>query len=186
MQLKITREWEIRDRSGVVVRRLPEKECNSYVIAFLDMLYVQCTNNSTTIKAPDGSTNAVTRWINTFDVMAAGTADYGLLVGTGTTAVALTDYSLESVITSGTAAGQLVFSTPTSQSVATSGSTRRFRLLRTFTNNSGSSITVRETGIVALGAISVRFCIERSLESPGVAISDGQGGSLTYTIGITV
>lgn len=193
MKISIYRQWEVIDSKGHIIKRYRQKKCNSYVTAFPELLYVQFA--STTLNAMIDTANAsvnVTAHANTLRCDGgAGVTTHGLVVGTGTAAVALADYKLGTLIATGTGSGQLVYGATTFQVPATSGTTRRFRILRTFTNNSGASITVNEVGIYAQGLVSgggttYYLCIERSLESPGVAIADGLGATLTYTIGVTV
>ena len=123
-------------------------------------------------------------WVNTSRALAAnvgysakGAANddtKGIVVGTGTNAVAGTDYALQTLIADGTGAGQLdygleAYSTPTASATLVS-----FTHTRTFTNNSGGSITIQEVGFyIQEGAQSYRFCFERSLVAGGFAVAAG-------------
>lgn len=73
---------------------------------------------------------------------------FGLQVGTGTTAVAKTDNTVETKIADGTSSGQLVYNIMViSVATAISGG-YRVSLSRQFDNSSGGTITVEECGVV--------------------------------------
>lgn len=186
MKVNVYRQWEIRNRDGKLIRRTRKKMCRSYVLAFADLLAAQMTNASQSI--PDIANASQTQTGANAQLNTQSTADHtwGLVVGTGTNAVALSDYGLQTIIADGTSAGQLQYGQGSYTNPITTGSTRQFTLIMTLTNNSGGSITVNETGIYVKTASNFKFCVERSLESPGVAIADTATGTLTYTIGVTV
>lgn len=72
----------------------------------------------------------------------------GCEVGTGSGIESFTDYALGGICTNGTGAGQFQFSNGSQTfSTATNGSVLRCKIDRTFTNNSGSTINVAESGI---------------------------------------
>ncbi|MBA7699494.1 hypothetical protein ES703_108191 [subsurface metagenome] len=116
----------------------------------------------------------------------------GIRVGKGTTAVAITDYALESPCGEGVGADEfehqlLEFTVP-----SVLASTCSFTITRTMINNSGAAIA----GIKEIGC----YCLFRRLEPaeahyalafrdvPGSALSIPDGGSITvtYTIPVTV
>jgi len=188
MKITIQKQWEIRTADGKV-KRTRKKRCNSYVLAFLDLLRtimtgtasVSTLDTSNTARNVSQSTNNLGTWGIVGDI------NYGPVVGTGSTAVALADYKLVTRIAHGVGAGQLQYAATTFTAAVTSGTTRRFTIIRSFTNSSGASITINETGIYCMGGSTPwYFCAERALESPGVAIANGATGTLTYTISITV
>lgn len=120
--------------------------------------------------------------------VAAGAEWRGIVVGTGNTAVAISNYQLATKINEGVGAGQLLHGAGSSTTPATVSSTRRVILTRTFTNNSGGSITVNECGIYAAWFISVseyRVMVARDIISGGVAVADGKVLTIQYTIGVT-
>jgi len=80
----------------------------------------------------------------------AGTGNdtYGIVVGTGTTSPTVDDVNLVSKIANGTATGQLSYGSTTVEYVTTTATQSQFRIIRTFTNNSGANITVNEIGII--------------------------------------
>ncbi len=96
-----------------------------------------------------------------------GIDTWGIQVGSNATAVALTDYKLNTQIAHGTGAGQLKYSGQGGQVSAgtgAAGTSRSFRINRYFTNDSGGDVTIREVGLVvrptsAAGAVyNVLIC----------------------------
>jgi len=176
---------EVRDAKGNVTFR-GSKVCRSYVRAMADILY--CQMSTLTVSVPDTGNTPRTcgQYVTAFQVTAAvGTTTWGIRVGTGTNAVAITDYALQTAIAEGSGAGQLRHSAMTFQSPITSGSSRQFSVIRNFTNSSGASITVQEVGLYSQGgAAGWAFCIERTLYT--FTINNGATATVTYTLGVTV
>lgn len=117
----------------------------------------------------------------------------GIVVGTGTTAVAPTDYALTTQIADGTSSGQLEHFPCGGTEVTTSGSTASFTLERLFRNSSGGTITINEIGIYACWnensgfgtSNQAHFCIVRDLVSPGFDILNGNYARIVYTMSVT-
>jgi hypothetical protein len=116
-------------------------------------------------------------------------ADFGILVGTSDTAFSKDDYALGALIAHGTGTGQLSYvGQAVSTNTYTSGTkTWQAEFKRIFNNNSGSSITVKETGlasyIMAHAYSSPRYYLhERSVLDPTVAVANGAQLTVTYTI----
>lgn len=109
----------------------------------------------------------------------------GIVIGTGFTAVDITDYALATQIAHGTGTGQMshgVQVTPTA--VTVSGDTVTFDLDRTFTNNSGAIITVRECGVYFLNEV-VNFCAIRDIITP-VAVPALGTIRIVYTLKMSI
>lgn len=73
---------------------------------------------------------------------------HGLLVGTGTTAVAKDDNTIETKINDGSAAGELVYNAMVVSATTAIAGGYRVTLSRQFDNDSGGDITVKECGLV--------------------------------------
>ena len=116
----------------------------------------------------------------------SGNNNYGIVVGTGTNAVTISNYALQTKIATGTGAGELSYGACTVDSdVTIDGSTAYFQIYRTFTNSSGAGITIQEIGIIKLiTGTSYYFLLERSLSENTIA--DAASATLTYKISITV
>jgi len=155
--------------------------------------------------APGGWFTTISGALATLD--GANDSTYGIVVGTGTAPPKPTDYNLESIIQNGTGSGQLVYgavtvsptpgtgglanssSTPSSGVLTPSGNTTSFQILRTFQNQSGASITVSETGIIAEvlanGSNTEYVLIIHDLLSSPITIPNGGVMAITYTISVS-
>jgi hypothetical protein len=119
-------------------------------------------------------------YMNTFTQVAKN----GIVIGTGNTAVASTDYALETRIISGVASGQIEHFSNIFTNVAVAAPNASFTVNRIFRNGSGGSITIKEIGIYALSG-TYTFCIVRDVLSVPVTMSDGDYLKITYTFQIT-
>lgn len=116
----------------------------------------------------------------------AGVTNYGTVVGTGTNAVTMTDYELQTLIAHGTGAGQLQYGAVTFGSPTTDGKSRYFEFERTFTNGSGDSITVNEIGLhIYPTSVSYYFLFLRDVLPSGVVVADTQVLTVKYRVSVT-
>jgi len=112
---------------------------------------------------------------------AAGMYYNGIVLGTGETAVTISDYKMETLIVHGSGAGQLDYKAMAWDAFEVVGSTARFRNKRQFENKSGSTITVKEAGLYATDNAGYHFCIVRDVLSAPVDILNGQIIEVRYT-----
>ena len=120
-----------------------------------------------------------------FHTGSVGSSSYGIVVGTGDTAFSVEQFALATKITSGNAATQLAYSAGSSVVAAYTAGTKTwaFTMSRVFNNNSGSSITVKEAGIMGIETVSSSAVLqERSVLSPTVAVANGAQLTVTYEI----
>lgn len=112
-----------------------------------------------------------------------GVAGIGIVVGTGDTAFSVEQYALAALIAQGTGAGQFSYAAQIAfTSAYTAGSkTWKATTSRIYNNNSGGSITVKETGIYGTGT-GVIIMFERSVLSPTVTVATGGQLTVTYEI----
>jgi len=87
--------------------------------------------------------DAVGDWADAPD---AAVDDYGVLVGTSATAWAWAQYVLQAKIAHGNGAGELAYGACSVSDVEDTGLPAKLTLQRSFDNNSGAEITVREIG----------------------------------------
>ena len=183
----------VRDsRSRVISRR--RYLSRSYVEQFSRLLF----NTFSTQAETAVDTGGTTRDLKTGDTSQlrlkthalVDDSTYGLVVGTGTTAVAIADRALGTQIAHGTGAGQLQHAAHQYTTTSVSGSTASFKLKRVFTNASGASITVQEAGIYAgqydTGSTGRIFLIVRDIISGGLAVPNGGAITIEYTVEVTV
>jgi len=113
-------------------------------------------------------------------------------VGSGTQSNPYTAYSLASPIANGSGAGQLVYGQPSIPSnITVSGSSAYFVISQTFNNNSGSTITITEVGIVvyiqtisASGSNATNFgnvLVWYDVLSSSISVPNGGSVTIYYT-----
>lgn len=123
----------------------------------------------------------------TFDSVAALNDDtHGIVIGTSSTAVDITDYKLATQILQGSTAGKMVYNADGGDiDVTVADPNCTFAKWRNFNNNSGGAITVAETGIyVYMITIGAYYCFVRDVPT-SVAVPDGGGCYVKYTLKIT-
>jgi len=160
----------------------------SYVLAFLDGLYNHFAQATHDIKdtAGDIQSEAAFNWH--FDAKTIATDDtYGIVVGTGNTAIAIADYALATQIAHGAGAGQLAHMVSQFTAPETIADKRRFLATREFINQSGGAITAEECGIyVQSGAPPYEYCVVRDLIAGGKLIPDTATLVVQYEIYVEV
>jgi len=187
--MKITAFVNIQDydKDGNLIKETGFKETNSLVANFAKWIatnFAQATIGG--IVDTGGTTRNYTTYAGTGRVgAAAGTVTRGIVVGTGTTAVALTDNVLQTPIAHGTGAGQLSYGIcngPASWTVA--GSDCYCTIDRAFTNSSGGDITIREIGLYVQWYTSYNMMIEHTIVNH--TVTNGTGITVTYKFQVTV
>lgn len=130
---------------------------------------------------------------NTYDFMAtpwgeasSGDETLGIVAGTSDTAESLDDYALGATIADGTSAGQLSYGGQ-SLTAVWSGANSKWTMTHTrvLSNLSGGSITVKETGILAVTGI-YDWLLNRDVLSSAETVANGEAITITYTIEITL
>ncbi|HUV82942.1 MAG TPA: hypothetical protein VMW53_07710 [archaeon] len=183
MNIKLFINCKITDKHGNVVSE-EEQRANSLVKAFAASLRAQYSTSATaSISDTAGSSRSLTAAVVACTA-AAGTVTDGIVIGTGTDAVTISDYQLKTRIAHGAGAGEMEYGTQTfDASVTVSGSDCYFQMARVFTNNSGDTITVKEVGIYSsIG--SYDFLLDRTLIDQ--AVTNGQTLTLQYKFQISV
>lgn len=147
---------------------------------FMYVLYAIFTNNAAVqIRATSNQTFSYNHgYVSVSE--GVGTGNYGIVVGTGTAAIAIDAYKLDTKIAQGIGSGQLYHQAmQVTQPSKPDSSTYRSVFTREFTNLSGSSITVNEVGLYGNWS-AYYFMFARDLVSPGVAISNRATLGVTY------
>jgi len=114
----------------------------------------------------------------------------GIIVGSGTTPVTLEDFSLANPIPHGTGVGQLTYGTLTVFAIDQSLSNIwKYRIARTFTNQSTGDVTIAEVGLVAnvYDADTLVGCLmARDVLPAPITLPAGDAVSFRYTIVVEV
>ena len=161
----------------------------SFVIGFLNVIFTNLSGQGVTNINTTGGSYTILPGdaINVAD--SSNDNRYGIQIGTGTTAPSITDTRLSQLITNGTGAGQMQYGgvNVTGAVTNTTNNTGYITVTRTFTNNSGASITVSEVGLVAYsgssGSQSNQFylIIHDLLPTP-ITVPNGSSLSISYEI----
>ena len=138
------------------------------------MLEVQIIFPGITIKDVGGVDRSISRNSDCFFANAVyGTVTESILIGIGTTTETNADYQIENMINHGTGAGEMEYEVPAKTTAVINGAFVDMQYRRTFTNSSGSPITVQE--VVWYGRLDASYkgCYFRETTG-GIVVADGQ------------
>ena len=182
----------VRDKDGKIISDTGRKPSDSFVIQFLEYWYgcFQGTNFNAT--ATDGTEDRIYRADDVFWSIfrldaPVGEDLFGIVVGTnaGASPEDNEDYALDTQIMHGAGAGQLTHNACTWDVPAIVGVNVECEGKRSFTNNSGGTITVKEVGIYKCGewqfATKYYHCIARDVVADK-AIPDLCSLTVYYTL----
>jgi len=184
--LKVYCLVEVKDKGKVIYSK--QFESHSFVAQWLDLLYGMFGQNSLSILGNASPAENIS--INPLQMNAgSGNQSFGIQVGSGTTK-SINDTALDSLIPNGNSAGQLAYGAMsfTSPAINTSTNQGNFSISRSFTNNSGGSVTVSEVGVVvetyaSNGNFYDIFIIHDILSSP-ITLANTQVLTVTYIFSI--
>jgi len=148
----------ITDRDGRVIQN-GKHEMRSFTHNFARALN-GCARSTVdnpavfTVQRPDGSSCSGAPGYYCLSLCAPDNNDsYGIVVGSGTKPVVISDYNLASKISHGTGSGQLDYNPTTVDDLVIDTSVSPpvaiIRMRRTFTNLSGANVTINEVGLIA-------------------------------------
>ena len=185
----------VRDPDGKIITDTGEKPAKSFLIQFLEILYaiaaIAVTRNATAI---DGTEDPMYYYTYPADDHfridgAVNSAIKGIVVGTGDTAETNTDYKLDTKLTEGATVGKITHGVVTVGTPAVVGANVDLEVKRSFTNNTGSAIIVKEAGIQAkytgTGAAQPHLIV-RDVLAASVEVPDKCSLTIYYTIRTTV
>lgn len=183
----------VRDPDGKVIQDTGEKPAKSFVIQFLEYIYY-LFNAPASAKATDKLGAEQDIYIDDVEMyrffrVRAGinNSTYGIVVGTGDTAEDNADYKLATQLLEGSTAGKITHGATTSVTTAVVGANVDLELKRSFTNNTGSTITVKEAGIYVNNYWANYYhCIVRDVLGAPIEILDKFSLTIYYTLRTTV
>jgi len=179
-------EVEVRDKDGNIIHYHRQK-ARTWVKNFFNLLWYGFKNMQATLQKQDGSTTTTgtVTFYTVMSVMAtSGDANYGILVGMGTKTWSFDDYKLDNKIAHGTSIGQLQYGAVSIEDMVVESNRIYFRIVRTFTNVSGSSITVSEVALATYLSSSYPV-IARDLLNPPVTVPNQATLTVRYIIQMT-
>ena len=180
-KIKIQVRPIIHTKEGRVFKTYPWKNANSLIKAFVQILMVQMSQANQDIYNITPALRSVFPNLSCFSAVAAATVtNNGIVIGSGITAVVMTDYKLETQIITGVAHGAQAFTLENPNA-----STWRINLSRIFTNNTGGVLAIKEVGLYVLAESTAQhFCAERTLYA--VDVPDTYPITFQYRITITL
>jgi len=178
-------EVEVRDRDGNIIHYHRQK-ARTWVKNLFYMLLYSFRGVTPQIQKQDGSVTSYNPYMNDgLNVSAgSGNSNYGILVGMGTKAWAIDDYKLDNKIANGSSSNQLLYGAVSVEDMVIESNRIYFRVVRTFTNSSGSSITVTEVGLVTNYGTSYPL-IARDLLNPPVTVPPSSTLTVRYIISMS-
>ena len=178
----------VRDHCDKVIFR-ERRRSRSMLGNWYRILYGMMITGCTSMVHTSGNSWGTCYIQDNWDFRGDADVDYkGIVIGTGITAVTIDDYKLDTQIMQGTGSGQMRHLASTPGWPAVVGSNCSFLTSRTFLNNSGGSITVRESGIYCRVKGPTYYgyaCIVRDIFGTLQAVPDGGSITIDYTLGIT-
>jgi len=200
VNLDLFYEIEIRDAKGKITskfRRRSKSLLKLFALALKCVLSGTGANQTLSFTALDTSNVSRTFYAGlaasywTFMATQAPTATdaFGIQIGRSTTPVTRDDFMLQNKCTHGTGTNQFLYGATTVEDVAGVAPSSTFRIIRTFTNNSGLSIDVNELGLVILnwytGAGAFYFLTARDVFGGPVAVPNGSTMTVRYIFSVT-
>jgi len=181
-------------RHGQLRKTTGEMKSHSFVKQFLQQMELSIAHaasvasDSVTIKDTSNADNLIafaTAAANTYWALEApaNTSTYGIQIGTGVTAPATADYTVETQIAHGVGAGQMQYGATGVCAAAVVGANMDLVIARPFTNSSGDSITVKE--ITAVFSTQGKYNLGAH-DAVNQAVANGESLVVTYVMRTTV
>jgi hypothetical protein len=194
-------EFEVIDKDGKLIEKgkLPAKSWVGNIVGLLSAMSgtwsttgtVYGTYTRSDVTDTTGTARPVGLAANTSGIALggsgpAGETTAGIVVGSSDLPVSLGQYSLGSLIGHGMGSGQLQYGATTVESLV-KNSTWYFRIVRTFTNGSGATVTVREIGLyIRLGTNTspnyYSCMLARDVPTSAINVPAGSTLTLRYII----
>jgi len=154
------------------------QEANSLLIQFFQLLERHLKYYDVKVKKIDGANDISYPEKYTFKVAAAaGDSSYGIVVGSGSTAVDIcNDYALENKL-------ELDYEATTVNATSCGSGVIEVSIYREITNNTGADVTINEVGLYCWGYQSDRIhCIDRTVLVEPVTLQNEQTMKVTYKL----
>jgi len=145
------------------------------------------TATTPTIKDTGGTGRVLTRHANDFGMAAAAAnANYGIIIGRGSTGVTLADFQVETPIAEGVGLNQMNYAVTTVSTSAVAAPLCGFTIARAVINNSALDITVTEAAIyTTMGATPWYVCVVRDVFGTPLVVPVGGAITVNWTLQVT-
>lgn len=179
MDLQVWIQADVHDADGNLIYRGPKTRSHSLVQSFMKMLFSQFSNVAT-VRCKDTSNTERTFSAATYfyTTAGAGTTTRGIMIGTGTNAVTIEDYALQTQVTVNWTYGAVTFSLDNP-----AGNEWHINVIRTFTNSTGGSVDIKEIGLVGYTG-ATNHLIDRTLHT--ITVANTAATTITYTIALVI
>ena len=188
--------FKVLRKDGSVKYDSGQRKANCFVLQFLQIICTYFKNDIVSIKDVTGTIRTVGGnpyyYKNAYYARLnakSGDASYGIVVGTGTAPEANDNYRLESQCMHGTGTNQFLHGSVGLTEPEVVAGNVDYVLERSFTNESGSAITVNEVGVYVTMLDRTEtaryFCIVRDLTG-GITVDAGEILVVEYTVRTTV
>lgn len=208
-------EIEVRDREGRIISS-GRQEMRSFVNNLLRLLYGYMATSGGDGGAPTSTSivntagTSTTIYIKKFDgtgnagggCPACSSApdnddSYGIVVGSSSTALSLTQYNVQAKISHGSGSGQLDYGSHSFAEALDTGVSPpvyKLRIVRPFTNMSGGSVTIREVGMIVRSywktyngvAQDTKYMIGRDVLTTEYTVPNGGVATVCVTLEVSL
>ncbi len=179
----------VKDKLGKVITKRSGK-ARSLLRQYTEVKKVNMSNVTCTCKDTGGTDRNVGTGSDMLEALtvqaAAGEVNWGTRVGTGTTAVTISDYALETAIAQGVGGGQLDHLACDVIPPVVGASDSKFEVKRIILNSSGADVIVWEIGIYSKMDATYFCCIARDVIGAAVTVPDGGSITVFYYIRVAV
>lgn len=186
----------LTDIEGRIVKRTGKMPSHSYVKQFLELIYGFFGHVNKAAKDVTGATTQIVDGTSTYSVTQWGRVDapasndtYGIVVGTnaGETAEDNENYVLDTkILHASEVADKLNYQSVTFVAPAEVNDNIDFDIIRTFINDSGGTITVKEIGIIIKQIAPTRYHLVLRDVVTAEDVLNGYTLTVVYTLRTTV
>ena len=167
-------------KSKKIIRRYPPIRPHSFLTQYAKLLYGQFNAIDQPIMTPAGTTSTPNNGQLSMRLNApVNDTSYGIVIGSSDQEVSIDDYKLITQLTT-----NIQHSATSVNLEAIDANTWQIHATRSFTNNTGTTISIKEVGLYTYTQYGSKHAIDRTLFSKSVAA--GKGITLTYTFEVKV
>ena len=179
LSVKLEIGAEIRGADGTVRKSIPFRECHCLLKQFIMLMAAHISQTTKVITDVTGANRNISANANTFKSDFGTDNTKGILIGTGATTVTLTDYKIETHLTTGIAYEAMSYTVENPDA-----STWTIAISRSFINNTGGTVNIQEVALHTFGGAGNVFCVDRTLYP--VTLEAMEAVALTYRISVTL
>ena len=182
--LKVEADYKIIGKDG---ERKGIIECGCFVKQFGQLLHMMFGGlHAYSIKDTAGVTKTPSGYLTDYNTLrcTAGAANdsYGIVVGLDNTAVDITDYTLASKCANGAGANEFNYGGPVGFNISSDATSNSVVVTRTFANNSGNDIVVKEVGLIVYNNAGYFLVLRDIIADAGLTVLTTEELTVNYKI----